>query len=105
MSVWCGPFYRNWGTEGHILVSLPKLSEAYRCAGCRLCGVRTPGLQGYERRDNQVRFLARKNAARLLRQVRIEPDLRILARDQANAFPCRSIRSGCAASAEKAVLR
>ncbi len=29
----CGPFYSDWRTEGHILVPLPKLSEAYGCTG------------------------------------------------------------------------
>src|SRR5215472_13814330 len=91
LPVRCGALHREWGTEGCILVSLPQLSKAYRRTGCRFCGLRTQGLPGNQRRDNQIRFHARTNAAWLLRQVRIDLDMRIAARNHANAFPCRSI--------------
>ena len=58
-------------------------------------------LVGYQPKDKFTKgeitkfdFDSRENAARLLRQVRIDLDLRIPSRDRTNSFPRRSIRSG-----------
>src|SRR5712692_3504747 len=99
-----GPFYRDPSTEGDILVSLPKLSKAYRRACFCLRGIRARGLHGYQRRDKQVRFFAGENPAGILRQLRVNVDLRKRAIANANAFPCWCVRSSRAASADETLF-
>jgi len=58
----------------------------------------------YQRRDNQIRFYTRANAARLLRPMRIYLDLRKPPRADGNAFPYRCVRSGRTASADQKTI-
>ena len=85
-------------------MSLPKLSQAYGRAGFCVRGLRLRGVYRYPRRDNQVRFYARENPARLLRPVRVNFDVRKSPGADGNAFPCRCVRSSRAASAEETVF-
>ena len=48
---------RSTGISG--VVPLPELSETQRGACFRLCGIQTHGLCRYQRRNNQVQFVAR----------------------------------------------
>jgi len=100
----CGPFCRDRSAQGHILVSLPELSKAYRRPGFCLRGIRLRSLYRYQRRDNQVRYYARENAARILRPVRVNFDLRKSPWADGNAFSCRCVRSSRAASAKETVF-
>ena len=67
-------------------------------------GIRTRGLCGYQRRDNQVRFCAGENPAGILRQMRVNVDLRKHAIDNANAFPMLAIDPSRAASADETLF-
>ena len=86
--------------KGELLVE----QDPYRRAGCRLCGL-TQGLQGNQRRDNKIRFHARTNAAWLLRQVRIDLDVRIAARNCSNAFHVGAFDQAARLQPQEAVLR
>jgi hypothetical protein len=48
---------------------LPKLPETHRRTCFGFCRIRTRGLHGYQRRDNQVRFHAGKNPPGFVRGV------------------------------------
>jgi hypothetical protein len=88
--------------------SLPVATDkaSAHCQSCRkhtgapVRGIRTRGLYGYQRRDNQVRFFAGENPAGILRQMQVNVHLRKRAIANGNAFPCWCVRSSRAASAD-----
>ena len=84
-------------------MSLPKLSKAYWRAGC---GFAAFDCEAYTVTKGEITssFYARENAARILRPVRVNFDLRKSSRADGNAFPCRCVRSSRAASAEETVF-
>ena len=69
------------------------------CQSCRkhsgacvgFCCIRTQRLYGHARRDNEVRFDAGANPARVLRPMRINIDLRKRRLADGNTFLCRRI--------------
>ena len=70
-----GAFRGERSTEISGVVSLRKLSETQRGTGLRVRGIHGRGLCRYQRRDNEVQFVARQVAG-ILRDVRIDIDLR-----------------------------
>jgi hypothetical protein len=96
-STLCGHWSAEMGWRGAI--AKVAASTAVRPSLCsRHSSV--PSIQ-LPRRDNQGQLVA-GDAARILRQVRVNIDLRKRASASRNAFPCRRIRRGRAISADEA---
>jgi hypothetical protein len=101
--VWCGALRRERATGIGGLVPLPKLPQTQRRTRFRLCGIQAHGLYRYGRRDNQVQFVARQVAG-ILRQMRLDINLRRRALVVGNTFSCRRLRSSRHAPADEAYL-
>jgi hypothetical protein len=85
------------------MVPLPELPQTQRRTRFRLCGIQTHGLRRYKRRDNQVQFIARQMAG-ILRQMRLNINLRRRALVGRNTFSCRRLRSSRHVSTDEAYL-
>jgi len=101
--VWWSALRCDRATGIGRMVPLPKLPETQRRPRFRLCGIQADGIRHYERRDNQVQFVARQVAG-ILRQMRLDVNLRRRALVGGNPFPCRRLRSSRGASADEAHL-
>jgi hypothetical protein len=101
--VWCGALRGERATGLGRMVPLPELSETQRRARFRLCGIQARGLCRYRRRDNKVQFIAWQMAG-ILRQMRLDINLRRRALVSGNTFSCRRLRSSRHASADEAYL-
>ena len=96
-----GAFCGHRSAEMGGVVPLTELSAAQRCAGLGLRGIRARRPRRHQRRDHQVRFIT-WCAAGILRQMRVELDLRKRAAADGNTFSRRCLRSGGTAPAEEA---
>jgi hypothetical protein len=68
------PLRRRRSAEGRVLVPLPELPPAQRRAGLGVRRLRARRLSGDEGRDREIRFDTGADPARVLCQVRLDPD-------------------------------